>query len=239
MKKTNWVVMKTFSYQSSASPAAIQDQIVYSHRIIDNFRLLEVSVDAPFFSNSNFTSSYFFIGFSFSTSTTVNGNFYRDVGVGSIVNVTYTNNIFGIYNKGKDRPLNVSLGNAGVITPYQKFSFTVSLPLGSDGNVIADKYKVQAYVRMSHKLNNTNDTLLDFPPYTYEFSTKRNDLLLMSTNNKGIICYDIDNSFRNLDNKFLYLTFTQTNADIKTLDRVVGSQDVYVGAESVYRQARC
>jgi len=250
MSNTKWINIRPFTFSRNRD-IVFPDTFVFNHEIttVDqpgNYRVFfNTSVNSSYFSGTNFTNSYLFIGFSVSNTS---GFQFKNPGVDVAINdIAYnTPNLnFGIWNKGQnannnDAPPNVTVANRTTFNPFQRLgrggnNATFSLPLDINGNIIDDVYTLDVNMRWSYNHITNATGSLSSTWSRYQFRTINGDLIFMSTNNKGLICYDINNSLSTYTNKFIYLSFTQTSADVKTVERIKGSQDVFVGADKLYK----
>lgn len=59
------------------------------------------------------------------------------------------------------------------------------------------------------------------------------DFILISTNNNNLIVYDINNFV--VEHDFMYLSYTQSLSDIRTITNISGSASVLIGSDKVYK----
>ena len=227
MYKTSWVNLESTTYSIDQSLMDFDNTLVYTNQIINNLNELEISIDTKYFGNPTFSNSEFYIALQISNSSGV---------LTSSSNISFTfstplpsYNTFDLYQVG---------------TSFNKYTFTYSLPVDIDGNLVDDTYLVEANVIYNYDAQfDINGGFLqkttidgDYPLLTtYTLKTQNSKLLLISTNNENIICYDIDSNITLNKNQFIYYGFSQSHSDVKTIVRAKGTQDIYIGGDKIYK----
>jgi hypothetical protein len=225
LKKSKWTTFKPFTFSQNQS-STFEGRIVYDNSLVDNYKVMEISISSPeleptsaFLSN---TTAKFAIGVSVSNTL----GFQRN-------NAVWGQSGYPLFSNFVDmwRDNNASFRNT---KPATKFSFTFSLPTDDWGNLVNSNYLVDVELTTNYDvgLGGVGGGLYRSNT-KYQFQTYNNDFLLMSANSGVAVCYDIDSSFRNLDNNFIFLSFTQTTADIKTIERY--RSDIYIGTDRLYK----
>jgi len=219
MFKTNWVRLNTTTYSIDQSSIDFSDNLIYTNRVIDNLNTLEISIDSRYFTNATFSTSDFYIALQISNSS---GPLYTNPNFGTSSIAT-----FSTYDLYQEQTLGTRVTN---------YTFTYSLPLDSDGNLLNDTYTIEANVLYDY------DALFDSVGVgysqglpSYRLSVSQGRLLLICGNNENVICYDIDNIITTNSNQFVYYGFSQSHSDVKTITRMTGTTDVYIGGDKIYK----
>jgi hypothetical protein len=228
LKKSKWTTFNPFTYSQNQS-STFQGRLVYENSLLDNYRVMEISISSDLlipssaFSTNNLAK--LFIGVSVS-----NTEYMKS---GGIRGFHRSNSNFGLTTLPTAKT-QVDLWKNTSFSPTTDFSFTFSLPIDDYGNLVDSTYFVDIDVKHNWIISaNIPGGAYDQSITKFKFDTANNDFLLMSGNSGVAVCYDINNSFRNTENNFIFLSFTQTTTDIKTIER--HRSDIYVGADKVYK----
>jgi hypothetical protein len=208
MYKTSWNTMYAATSSSIDSPDVYNTNIIYTANIIDGYNTLEISVNSDLFGNTSYNGSEYYITFSMSNSSV---SLYTNTLYGPQFN---TSTLSDIWNDG------ITYSN----------NFTISLPIDNIGNLLNDTYTIDVY----STINNNNITIGYFTSsLSFDLQTRNGRMILISTNNDNIICYDIDHVVSN--NDFIYYGFSQSHSDIQTITRLSATTSVYIGGDQIYK----
>ena len=206
MYKTNWTTLDVSTYSTNQTSIDFGQSLIYTSKIIDNLNTLQISIDSQYFGNPSFSGSEYYICFSVSNST---GSIYNN----PLYNQSTQSTASDIWNTGTS-----SFG-----------TFSISLPLDSYGNLLNDTYTVQ----FSNYYNYFSGFTSSIDQFTLQ--TKNGKMLLISTNNDIVICYDIDSIITKNSNQFIYYGFSQSHSDVQTITRLIGTTSVYIGGDQIYK----
>jgi hypothetical protein len=221
MFKTNWVRLNTTTYSIDQSSIGFSDNLIYTNRVIDNLNTLEISIDSRYFTDATFLGSNFYIALQISNSS---GPLYTNTNFGTSSIAT-----FSTYDLYQEQTFPVG-------TRITNYTFTYSLPLDSNGNLLNDTYIVEANVLYDYDaLSDSVGVGYSQGLPSYRLSVSQGRLLLICGNNENVICYDIDNIITTNSNQFIYYGFTQSHSDVKTITRMSGTPDVYIGGDKIYK----
>ena len=217
MSMMKWTGLDSYSYSLESGSVDFSRSLVFNNRLSDDYRILEISLDSPYFGVTGFTDSQFYVSTKITDSVTL-GTIYE--------NTRFSNIILSSTPTDYDMYMTASLSN---------MSFTVSLPT-EGGNLRDTIYSVETNI--FYDWNGSASTVMSSVSQTYSVSYSlipySSDFLLMSTNASKVIVYDSQRIFSPITNDFVYFTFTQSLSDIKTVVRSKSDSMVYVGGDKIY-----
>jgi len=134
---------------------------------------------------------------------------------------TYLNSQYGVFDGFDELIYDFSFG---------KTNSTFTLPIFG-GDIPIGTYSLDFCLRENYT---------QFGSYTqsftsYNLKSNSGNILLMTANNETVLCYDIDRIITNIDNDFLYISFTQSFGDGVTITRRPDSNDIYLGGDKIYK----
>ena len=220
MSPLSWTTIPTYNYTQDSTSVDFANSLTYTSRIIDGNNLLQVSVNSPYFGNTTFSSSSFYIGFRI-TDVTTSTYVYTSPNFGVILPTLPTYNTWDIWQYG---------------TVSSNLNFTQSLPIDIYGVLENSSYLVEANIIYNWDgLFGTVSVGYEqpFDPTSWNLNSVKSRQLIIVTNQDNIITYDIDNVISPIGNQFVYLTFSQSHSDIQTV--TTNKYDVYIGGDSLYK----
>jgi hypothetical protein len=217
MYKTNWTKLDVSTFSNDQSMIDFSENLLFTTELSNNYNILQLSIDSKYFTYSNFIGSEYYLSFSASNSI---GSVYINYEYNNTISSTPINpTIYDIYSDG-----NISVKNA----------FTFSLPIDENGNLINDTYIID--VNVNYNYDALSDSIGGYTSnyLSYNIKTESGRILLIGGNNNIIVCYDIDSIITPL-NQFIYYGFTQSISDVKTISRKRNGNDIFIGADSLYK----
>lgn len=219
--RTNWTSISSSTYSFDPSIENFASNLVYNYGLSDGYQNLTISIDSKYFGDPTFSISEFYLALNISNS---NGTLYNNL------NYTYSVGPLPVYNT-----FDIYQSATGSNT---SFTFTFILPLDVDGNLYNDTYTISSNLIYNYDI--TGGTASILPGYiidghTFDVTSRNGNILLMSTNNDNIICYDMDNTISVHPNRFLYLGTSQSHSDIKSIIRRKNSTEIYISGDKIYR----
>lgn len=236
LEKTDWVRINEFSYVENPSSIDFGQSL-----ILNNFESNDFSGVTPTYSLSIQLDSQYFELQSFS-----NSQFFARIRIlDSQGNSIYTNPNFGSGFSTPSYPgyLNFDLflfnGTVPSPPPTIETSRTVvakSLPRDSKGNLLEDVFDISLEIFYNYDaLNNNISTGYFTKNFDYQVSTKRGEMLLISSNNDVVICYDINSIITKSNNQFIYFTPTQSFSDVRNITRENIGYNIYASGDKIYK----
>ena len=132
----------------------------------------------------------------------------------------YRNSQYGVFDGFDDSNYDFSV---------TKSTATFSLSLTSSGNIPEGKYNLSFCIRDNYSSGITQSFT------SFDFTSKSGDVLLIAANNEVVVCYDIDRVITNIENDFVYISFTQSFSDGMAISRRPGTDEIYLGGDKIYK----
>jgi hypothetical protein len=220
MSPLSWTTIPTYNYTQDSTSVDFANSLKYTSKIIDGNNLLQISVNSPYFGNTTFSSSSFFIGFRI-TDVTTSTYVYTSPNFGVVLPTLPTYNTWDIWQYG-------------VVS--SNLTFTQSLPIDIYGVLENSSYLVEANIIYNWDgLFGTVSIGYEqpFDPTSWNLNSVKSRQLIIVTNQDNIITYDIDNVISPISNQFVYLTFSQSHSDIQTV--TTNKYDVYICGDKLYK----
>ena len=232
MYKTDWVKLVEVKSTKDSTLNDFGQNLVYSNTQFNDFVSLvpqynlRIELDSQYFGISSFSSS----------------NFFGVVSVeDSDGNIFYTNPNYGIPFSPPTYPgfttwdFYLYNGIVPISTNTFKKSVDILLPNEINGNLKNTKFTVNLEIYYNYDaLTDTILTGYSNVTHTYQVDTIKGDMLLLSTNDSNVICYDIGKLITNSSNQFIYFTPTQSFSDIRSITRKNLNSEIYVSGDKVY-----
>jgi len=229
IKKTTYVNFDSYTFSfSSGTISSLSDSINYESELIEN-NILSIKFKSQYFTNDNFYASDFLIAISY-----------------SFAGVNYSNQYYGMeydpINNPTMDPLNYDFYKlqSTTLEPDNFVTKTFSLAQDINGNILQGTYSFN--FQIISNLNIVDETLLSSWTSSYHdtnFNTKKGDIYFLAGNNETLICYDPNKLFTSISNNYVYLSYTQSLGDIKSIIRREGTTEIYVAANQIWKFDIC
>lgn len=214
-----WNTLRTYNYTQDSTSVDFANSLTYTSKIIDGNNLLQISVNSPYFGNSTFSGSSFYIGFRI-TDITTSTYVYTSPNFGNVLPTLPPYNTWDIWQYG-------------VVS--SNLTFTQSLPVDLNGILSNSSYLVESNIiyNWDGLFGTVGGYEQPFNPTSWNLKSVNSRQLIIVTNQDNIITYDIDNVISPISNQFVYLTFSQSHSDIQTV--TTNKYDVYIGGDNLYK----
>lgn len=219
MYPTKFVNIKSFTYSKfTNSQSILENSIVYTTRVNRNNQL-EIGIKSELFDRKFFQEGLVNLWISCSFS-------YSD---GS----SYENSQYGISVNQFD------MNNPIDLTPYSGFNklvATFSLPIDDFGNIQKGTNVLNFDIKHNYNYSDPYTPLETLTQSYLSFNAIANEgqIILMAANNETILCFDKDNIIDNTGNNFVYLSFSQSFQDAKSISRRLGTNEIYLAGSKIY-----
>jgi len=230
IKKTKYTNFDSYTFSlSTITVSTLSDSILYSAELVEN-NVLSLKLSSEYFFYNGFEESEIFISFSYSFVSNTYTNQYYEVDYDPVNNpsLDYTN--YDFY-----KPERTSLYDSDYLVVK-----TFSIISDVNGNMLEGTYNIDFKIITNYNIL----TFQNLESYTYSyhktsFKTNSSEIYFIVGNNDSLICYDKNKLFTSISNNYVYLGYTQSIGDIKSISRINGTTEVYVAANKIWKFDIC